>query len=93
MESALESNGTPEVKETDTIYSFTMGFKIFDQDAYELALQDLFDAGVWAEAGWQGGNTIAQNIELLVENLDTLADYRGYSDTSYLDIGIEKVKT
>ena len=75
----------------DKTYSFTMKFRIFDQDAFEMALEDLQNAKVWAEDEGPADNTIEQNLEILVEHLDVLADYRGNKTTGYYDIGIEKV--
>ena len=72
-------------------YSFTMTFRIFDQDAYELALEDLQNAEVWGEGEGPQDNTIEQNLEIVVEHLDVLATYRGNDTTHYLDIGLEKV--
>jgi hypothetical protein len=83
MESTLESE--------EPIYSFTMTFRIFDHDAFELALEDLQHAKVWGDEEGPDDNTIEQNLEILVEHLDVLATYRENDNTSYYDIGIERV--
>ena len=83
----MESKEPDDVK----VYSFTLAFRIFDRDAYGMALEDLQNAKVWAKDEGPEDNTIEQNLEILVEHLDVLADYRGNKTTGYYDIGIERV--
>jgi hypothetical protein len=73
------------------VYSFTMAFRIYDYDAYQLALEDLQNGEVWAEGEGPEDNTVAENLEILVEHLDVLADYRERQNIAYTDIGIERV--
>lgn len=77
--------------EDEKVYSFTMAFRIFDQDAFELALEDLQYGGVWDKGEGPADNTTVQNLEILVEHLDVIASYRGNETTAYTDIGIERV--
>jgi len=83
----LELNPSPEGE----VYSFTMTFRIFDQDAFDLALEDLGNAEVWSDDEGPDDNTVEENLEILVEHLDVLAHYRGNLTTAYTDIGIERV--
>ena len=86
-ESARES-----ARELDgQVFSFTMGFRILDQDAYEMALEDLKNAEVWAEDEGPDDNTVEENLEIIVNHLDVLAYHREQHVISYIDLGLERV--
>jgi len=86
----LESNGTAASKGPGATYSFTMSFRLFDRNGFFMALEDLKNAGVWADDEGPLDNTIEQNLEILIEHLDVLATYRGLDNIAYMDIGIER---
>jgi len=80
-----------EQEQHEKVHSFTMSFRIFDPDAYEMALEDLQNAEVWAEDEGPQDNTIEENLEILVKHLDVLAYYRERQNIAFMDIGIEQV--
>jgi len=87
MESEWESAEEAGTK----VYSFTMAFRIYDYDAYQLALEDLQNAEVWGEGEGPEDNTVAENLEIIVEHLHLIAEQRERHDVAYTDIGIERV--
>ena len=67
------------------------GVEIFDPDAYEMALEDLVNADIWAEDEGPADNTIEENLEILVKHLDVLATYRELDNIAFMDIGLTQV--
>lgn len=75
----------------DKIHTVTIHFLIFDQDAFDLALEDLKHADVFGEGEGPEDNTIEENLDVLLCHLDSLASYRGLNNIAFYDVGIERV--
>lgn len=73
------------------VVTITMSFRIFDQEAFEFALEDLANADVFGEGEGPEDNTVEENLEILITHLDVLANYRENMTTSFYDIGIERL--
>lgn len=73
------------------IHTVTIHFVIFDQDAFDLAMEDLQHADVFGDDEGPDDNTIVENLDLLLCHLDVLASYREAENISFYDVGIERV--
>jgi hypothetical protein len=73
-------------------FTITMTFKMFDQDAFDDALNDLQAAGVWGEGEGPDDNTIEENLDILVCHMDVLATYRERENVAWYDVGLERVE-
>jgi len=76
---------------SERIVTVTMRFRIFDEDAFEMALEDLEHAEVFGEGESAADNTVEENIGILITNLDVIANYRETETTCFLDVGIERI--
>jgi len=84
---SLETDAGPKAP----VVTVTMHFRIFDQEAFDFALEDLVNADVFGEGEGPEDNTVEENLEILITHLDVLANYRENMTTSFYDIGIERL--
>jgi hypothetical protein len=73
------------------VHTVVMHFIVFDEDAFNMALEDLENAEVFGEGEGPGDNSTEENLDILVCHLDVLANYRGLENIAFYDVGIERV--
>lgn len=75
--------------------TYEIGFRlrVFDEASLELALDDLQSMGLFGVEGeTYKDNTMERNLETLVLNLDSLANFRGSETYDLLSCGVELLR-
>lgn len=82
---ALESFAGTEGKTYEVKYRL----RVFDEDALEMAMDDLQGAEVFGPGESWKDNTVEENLDLLILHLDVLARVRESEDYDLMSCGVE----
>jgi hypothetical protein len=70
-------------------YEVKYRLRVFDEEALELAMDDLQDADVFGDGESWRDNTVEENLDLLILHLDVLARYRESETYDLMSCGVE----
>lgn len=73
-------------------YEINLKLRVFDEEALELAFEDLENSQVIPPGETYKDNTIEENLALILKNLDVLANYREIETIAFIDMGFEQVQ-
>ena len=74
---------------TGKTYEVKYRVRVFDEEALELALDDLQECDVFGKGESWKDNTVQENLDLLILHLDALAHFRGSETYDLLSCGVE----
>lgn len=73
-------------------FEINIKVRVFDEDALELAFEDLENAEIIPKGDDPNSYTVEQKIAMLIKNVDLLADYREIQSVCFIDMGFEEVQ-
>lgn len=74
------------------VYEIGFKFRVFDEDALELAFEDLENAEVFGPGESYKDNTVEENLALVLKHLDVIARFRELESISFIDMGFEEIQ-